>query len=84
MPKKLRAKQLALSIAVLSGLFTLVLWLLANNGIYVSAAAQMAKWHTFFDLSFTGLIIGIIEAVIMSYVVVYVFVWIYNWVGKKT
>ena len=83
MPKKLKSKQLAVTFAIWSALFMLVLWLLANMGLYVSAAEQMSKWHVFFNLTFTGLIAGMIEAVIVSYALVLVFVWVYNWVGKK-
>jgi hypothetical protein len=83
MPEKLESKQLAITFAVWSALFMLVLWLLANMGIYVSAAEQMAKWHVFFNLTFSGLVAGIIEAAIVSYVLVLAFVWVYNWVGEK-
>ncbi len=84
MPKKLQAKQLALAFAIWSALLMLVLWLLANTGIYVSATEQMAKWHIFFNLTFSGLIAGMIEAAVVSYALVFIFVWVYNWVGKKT
>ena len=83
MPKKLEAKQLAISFAVWSTLFMLVLWLLAKMGIYAGATEQMAKWHMFFYLTFTGLIGGMIEAAVVSIVLVYFFVWIYNRVGEK-
>lgn len=39
MPEKLEAKQLAFAFAAWSALFMLVLWLLTNIGVYVSAAA---------------------------------------------
>jgi len=81
--KKLQAKQLAYAFAIWSALFMLVLWLLANMGIYVTATEMMGDWHMFFDLTFTGLITGMIEAAVVSVVLVYVFVWIYNWVGEK-
>lgn len=83
MNKKLEAKQLGFAFAVWSALFMLVLWLLANMGIYTSAAEMMADWHMFFDLTFAGLIGGMIEAAVVSLVLVYAFVWIYNWVGEK-
>ncbi len=83
MPKKLESKQLAVTFAIWSALFMLVLWLLANMGLYVSAAEQMAKWHVFFNFSFRGLIAGMIEAAVVSYVLVYTFVLVYNWVGRK-
>ncbi len=83
MPKKLQAKQLAITFAIWSAFFMLVLWLLANTGLNVSAAEQMAKWHVFFNFTFTGLIGGMIEAAVVSYLLVLVFVWIYNWVGDK-
>lgn len=83
MPKKLKAKKLAVSFAIWSALFMLILWLLANMGIYVSAAEQMARWHMFFNLTFNGLIAGMIEAAIISYVLVLAFVWLYNWVGER-
>lgn len=84
MSKKLQAKQLAITFAIWSALFMLVLWLLANMGIYVSAAKQMARWHMLFNLTFAGLIGGVIEAAVVSALLVYAFVWIYNWVGEKT
>lgn len=83
MPKKLQAKQLAVTFAIWSALLMLVLWLLAKVGLYVSAAEQMAKWHVFFNLSFGGLIAGMIEAAIVSYILVFVFAWVYNQVGGK-
>lgn len=83
MPKKLESKQLATTFAVWSALLMLILWVLANMGIYVTAAEMMAQWHVFFNLTFTGLIAGMIEAAIVSYVLVLVFVWVYNWVGEK-
>lgn len=83
MPKKLQAKHLAVTFAIWSALFMLVLWLLANMGIYVSAAEMMSQWHVFFNLTFAGLIAGMIEASVVSYVLVLLFVWVYNWVGEK-
>jgi len=83
MPKKLEAKHLAYAFAVWSALFMLVLWLLANMGIYATAAEMMTDWHMFFNLTFAGLITGMIEAAIVSVVLVYVFIWIYNRVGEK-
>lgn len=83
MPKKLQAKQLAVTFAIWSALLMLVLWLLANMGLYVSAAEQMAKWHVFFNLTFAGLIAGMIEAAVVSYILVFVFAWVYNRVGGK-
>ena len=82
MPKKLRAKQLAITFAIWSAIFMLVIWLLANVGIYVSVAEQMAGWHMFYNLTFTGLIGGMVEAAVLSYIGVYTFVWIYNKVAK--
>ena len=82
MPNKLESRRLATSFAIWSALFMLIIWLLANMGIYVSAAMQMAKWHAYFNLSFSGLIWGITEAALVSYLLVYVFVWIYNKVGS--
>lgn len=83
MPKKLQAKHLAVTFALWSALFMLVLWLLANIGIYVTAAEMMSQWHMFFDLTFTGLITGMIESAIVSYLLVLMFVWTYNLVGEK-
>ena len=83
MPNKIQAKHLALIFAIWSALFMLVLWLLANMGIYVSAAEMMAQWHVFFNLTFTGLVGGIIETAIVSYILTLLFVWTYNWVGEK-
>ena len=83
MIKKLKSKQLSISFAVWSALLMFILWLLANLGIYVSAANMMSQWHIFFNLSFTGLIGGMIEAAVASYILTTVFVWIYNWIGEK-
>lgn len=82
MLKKLEAKQLAVSFAIWSALFMLILGALANLGIYTNAAEQMAKWHLFFSTNLGGIVSGMVEAAIMSYVLVYVFVWIYNWAGE--
>jgi len=83
MTKKLESKQLAVTFAVWCALLMVALWLLANVGLYVSAAEQMMKWHMFFDLSPAGLIGGVIEAMVMSVVLVYTFVFVYNWLGKS-
>lgn len=83
MREKLKIQTLAISFAIWSALFMLVLWLLANMGLYVSAAEQMAKWHVFFNLTFTGLVAGMIEAAVVSYVLVFTFVWVYNRVGER-
>ena len=84
MPKKINAKQLALTFAAWSAVFMLALGTLAKFGIYTGAAQQMVKWHLFFSpTTFTGIIGGAIEAAVLSYLLVYVFVWLYNWVGKK-
>lgn len=83
MPSKLQAQQLVTTFAIWAALFMLVLWVLANMGLYVSAAQQMAKWHMFFDLSLTGLIGGMIEAAAVSAILTFAFVLVYNWVGKN-
>ncbi len=83
MPKKLQAKQLATSFAIWSAFIMLIMWLLANMGLYVFATEQMAKWHLLFNLTFSGLVGGMIEAAVLSYILVLIFVWIYNWVGEK-
>ena len=83
MPKKLAPKQLAVTFAIWSALFMLILWLLANMGVYVSATEMMVNWHMFFNLTFTGLVAGMVEAAVVSFLLVYVFVWIYNQVGEK-
>jgi len=77
------AHPLALAAAVWSGLFMLVIWVLAQAGLYVSVAVQMSQWHMFFSLSFPGLIGGIIEAAVISYAGVYAFVFIYNAIASK-
>lgn len=76
--KKLNARRLSVAAALWAALFMLVIWLLANAGIYTSAADQMAKWHMYFNLTFMGLVGGMVEAAVVSFVLVYVFVWIYN------
>jgi len=77
------AGSLAYAGAIWAALFMLVLWLLANMGIYVSAAEQMAEWHMYFNLTTAGLIGGMIEAAIVSYILIYSFVWVYNSTSKK-
>ena len=54
---KLNTSSIALAAAVWSALLMLVIWLLANMGLYVSAAEQMSKWHMFFNLTVIGLVI---------------------------
>jgi hypothetical protein len=60
----------------------LLLGILANLGIYVSAARQMMKWHMFFSLSPLGIITGMIEAAVLSFVFAYAFAWVYNKLAK--
>jgi len=80
---KLNPQPLALSLAIWSSLLMLILWVLANMGLYASAVDMMLQWHIFFDLTLVGLIGGVIEAAISSYVGMYAFVYIYNAVASK-
>lgn len=75
---ELNAKALGYASAILAGLCMLLLGILGNLGIYVSAAEQMQKWHMFFSLSIGGIITGIIEASIIGFIAGYVFALIYN------
>lgn len=72
------AQPIAVTAAVWSVLVMVVLWILGNVGLYVSAVESMIAWHMFFDLTFVGLMTGAIEAAVISLLAVYSFVWIHN------
>jgi hypothetical protein len=78
MNNKLKSTPIALAFAVWSALVMLILWILANAGVYTTAAQQMSQMHMFFNLTLGGLITGMIEAALISYILAYIFVWIYN------
>lgn len=80
---KLNTNSIAVAAGIWSVLFMLVMWLLANMGLYVSAAEQMSKLHMFFNLTLVGLISGMIEAGVVSFLLVYSFAFVYNIVVKK-
>ena len=80
---KLNTSSIALAAAVWSALLMLVIWLLANMGLYVSAAEQMSKWHMFFNLTVIGLVSGMIEAGVISFLLVYSFATVYTMITQK-
>jgi len=76
--QKLNALALGYAAAILSAVCMLLLGILGNLGIYMSAVEAMMQMHLFFSLSIGGIIAGILEAAIWSFVVGYLFAWIYN------
>lgn len=78
MAEKLNALALGYAGAIISAVGMLLLGILGNLGIYISAAQMMGQLHMFFSLSIAGIITGMIEAAIISFVFVYAFGWVYN------
>jgi hypothetical protein len=82
MDQKLNSLALGYAAAIVSAICMLLLGILANLGIYTSAAEMMQKWHIFFSLSPGGIISGMIEAAIISFIFIYLFGWCYNRLAK--
>lgn len=78
MADKLNAKALGYSLAILSGLWMLILGILGSLGVYLSGVEAMQKWHLFFSLSIGGIIAGIIEALIFGFVIGWLIAYFYN------
>ncbi len=79
---KLNSLAFGYACAIISAAVMLLLGILANLGIYVSAAKMMMQWHMFFSLSIVGIITGMIEAAVGSFVFAYAFAWVYNKLAK--
>lgn len=62
MARELNAKALGFSLAIVSAISMVLLWIGGKTGVYVEAFEQMQNWHIFFSLSIGGLIGGVIEA----------------------
>lgn len=78
MDKKLNSLTLGYAAAIVSALGMLLLGILGNLGIYVSAVEAMQNWHIFFSLSVGGIIAGMAEAAVFSFAFAYLFGWVYN------
>ena len=78
MDKKLNSLVLGYAAEIVSALGMLLLGILGNLGIYVSAVEAMQNWHIFFTLSIGGIIAGIVEAAVFSFAFAYFFGWVYN------
>jgi len=76
--QKLNALALGYAGAIISAICMIVLGILGNLGVYMSAVDAMAQWHMFFSLSMGGIVGGTIEAAIVSFIGFYVFALIYN------
>ena len=78
MDKKLNSLTLGYAAAIVSALGMLLLGILGNLGVYVSAAEAMQNWHIFFSLSIGGIIAGMVEGAVFSFAFAYLFGWVYN------
>ncbi len=75
---KLNALSLGYAGAILSAIWMLIMGVLGNFSIALSAIEIMKAHHIFFSLSAAGIISGMIEAAIFSFVALFVFGWLYN------
>ncbi|MBS0290652.1 MAG: bacteriophage holin [Proteobacteria bacterium] len=81
---RLSACALGTSLGVLSGVFILILGLMAHFFQYGSAWVNMASSvYLGFAATPQGIIIGIIWAFVEGFVFGYLLAWIYNFVAKK-
>jgi len=78
MTTKLNALALGYAGATLAALCMILLSILGKTGIYTSAPEQMMKWHMFFSLSISGIVLGIIEAAVLGFVGLYILGLVYN------
>lgn len=78
MVDKLNAKALGYSLAVLSGLWMLLLGILGNLGVYLGGVELMQQMHLFFSLSIGGVIAGIVEGSIFGFVGGWLIAYFYN------
>ena len=80
---KFSSLALGYTAAIVSAAVMLILGVLGNFGVYMSAVEVMMKWHVFFSLSIGGIIAGMIEAAVCGFVIAYVFGWTYNKLAKS-
>lgn len=78
MVEKLNAKALGYSLAILSGLFMLLLGILGNLGIYMGGVEMMEQWHMFFNLSIGGIVAGTVEALVLGFIGGWLIAYFYN------
>lgn len=78
MAQKLNGKALGYSLAILSGLWMLILGILGLLGYAAESIAWMQTHHLFFNVSFTGILTGIIEASVYGFVIGWLLAYLYN------
>jgi len=78
MAQKLNELALGYSLAILSVVTMLLLWIAGKIGVYETAVQQMMNWHIFFSLTPSGLIFGAIEAAICSFIGGWLIAKVYN------
>ena len=75
---KLNAYALAYTLAIISGVWMLILSLAGKAGYWLEAVEMMQNMHLFYSLSISGIIIGIAETALCGLIFGFVFGWIYN------
>lgn len=68
MVHELKSLAFGYAAAIVVAIGMLILGVLGNLGLYVSAVQMMEQWHMYFFLTPVGIIAGIIEVVIISIV----------------
>lgn len=71
-------KALGISLAVVSGLYMLLLSIGGWIGFWTDAVATMAEFHIGYNLSALGVVIGIIEAAVFGFIAGWLIAWLYN------
>lgn len=75
---KLSAYALAYTMAIISGVWMLLLSLAGKMGYWLEAVEMMQKMHYMYSLSISGVIVGVAEAALCGLVFGFVFGWLYN------
>lgn len=78
MAQKLDGVAFGYSLAILSGLWMLILGILGSLGYAAGAIAWMQTYHLFFNITFIGVVTGIIEAGIYGFVIGWLLAYFYN------
>ena len=81
--KKIHINAWALTGALTSSLFMLILSLVNEFGLYTSATREMMKWHMYYSPTVQGTVLGMIEAGVLAYIVIYVFLTLHKYLEKK-
>lgn len=69
MTQKLNGVALGYSLAILSGLWMLILGILGSLGYAAGAIAWMQSHHLFFNITLLGVVTGIIEAGVYGFII---------------